>query len=355
MSTSDTTPAVFVQKLPIKKQIRYQEMRDAVLDPKAVGYMKRPRMTLINEAITGNYPSIELQDKRANPYGKDISDLTLQGPVNIEQHNPKGWPKISSKGMTALKIQQLEAFGFRREGVLGEGSFGEVWRVTDIANNREFAGKVLPLHRYYKEGSIKEGIAKLMNEVEALRGLTHPNLGPIDEVIHVRDEKYMVRSLFVIILMGLCDGDLTILLAYRPGYFNEGQAHKWFVQIAGALHYLHSKRVCHMDIKPQNILYTGSANVPFVFKLADFGLAQRFEGSAPMEKRVAQGTFLYMAPEVRNIRNAFSAVLDVPKFVSNHPLMRLLFGMIEDNPTQRFTMDQVVQHPWVIGAGSSGP
>ncbi|CAG2168167.1 unnamed protein product [Oppiella nova] len=369
----------FVKKLPIKKQIRYREMKEPVLDSEA--YMKHPRF----------YPSIELQDKMANPYGKDISDLTLQGPVHIEQHYPKGWPTISSKGMTAQKIQQLEAFGFRAEELLREGSFGEIWRVTDIANNRQFAGKVLPLNRYYKEGSIKEGIAKLLHEVHVLRGLTHQHLVPIDGVIHVRDEKYGVRSLFIIILMGLCDGDITKLLAQRPGYFNEGQAHKWFAQIAGALHYLHSKRVCHMDIKPQNILFK---YIPFTYKLADFGLAQVVDESDHMKGPVGHRTSLYMVPECRNIRIKSQAVLDVPKcdvyalgvtlgqtligmdwdklysrlslkpgvrardwvqkeliesnrFVPNQPLMRLLFGMIEDNPTQRFTMDEVVEHPWL--------
>lgn len=59
-------------------------------------------------------------------------------------------------------------------------------------------------------------------------------------------------------------------------------------QLVSALAAIHSKRMLHMDIKPENILRDGS-----VLKLADFGLASEF-GYAQAQT----GTVQTMAPEV---------------------------------------------------------
>jgi fused len=60
-----------------------------------------------------------------------------------------------------------------------------------------------------------------------------------------------------------------------------------------ALHYLHSNRVIHRDMKPQNILICPNG----VVKLCDFGFARVMSQQTVVLTSI-KGTPLYMAPEV---------------------------------------------------------
>ena len=74
---------------------------------------------------------------------------------------------------------------------------------------------------------------------------------------------------------------------------NEDQIKKIALQLAQALHYLHSNRIIHRDMKPQNILI-GSGGV---IKLCDFGFARAMSQSTVVLTSI-KGTPLYMAPEL---------------------------------------------------------
>jgi serine/threonine protein kinase len=64
-------------------------------------------------------------------------------------------------------------------------------------------------------------------------------------------------------------------------------------QLVAALHYLHSHRVIHRDMKPQNILIGARRTV----KLCDFGFARAMSASTLVLTSI-KGTPLYMAPEL---------------------------------------------------------
>ncbi|MBI5758408.1 MAG: protein kinase [Planctomycetales bacterium] len=66
-------------------------------------------------------------------------------------------------------------------------------------------------------------------------------------------------------------------------------------QIAGALHYAHSRGVLHRDAKPSNILLDRDGNA----WLSDFGLAKIVSDSNPLsDSEDVVGTLRYMAPEM---------------------------------------------------------
>ena len=65
-------------------------------------------------------------------------------------------------------------------------------------------------------------------------------------------------------------------------------------EVADALAYAHSRGLVHRDVKPENIMLSGSHA-----RLADFGIARALvgEGTALTEAGMAVGTAAYMSPE----------------------------------------------------------
>jgi len=71
-------------------------------------------------------------------------------------------------------------------------------------------------------------------------------------------------------------------------------------EVAKGLSHLHSSDVVHGDLKPSNILCFGSRKDRrgFIAKISDFGLSKMVPGNGTLQLSHAQGTMVYMAPEV---------------------------------------------------------
>jgi serine/threonine protein kinase len=65
--------------------------------------------------------------------------------------------------------------------------------------------------------------------------------------------------------------------------------------VALAIEYLHSKSICHLDIKPENVLvWSESLDVPVNVKLADYGISRTVTAGGV---NAECGTPGYQAPE----------------------------------------------------------
>merc|ERR1711879_543784 len=85
---------------------------------------------------------------------------------------------------------------------------------------------------------------------------------------------------------------------------SENEQKKLLLQICRAINILHSNKIAHMDIKPENILLDRDGNI----KLADFGSCVHFDDTI---SESALTTILYSAPESRKYVSFDKAAADI--------------------------------------------
>jgi calcium-dependent protein kinase len=165
---------------------------------------------------------------------------------------------------------------------LGEGAYGEVWKVRHKVLGKEFAMKIIEKSPYCVSKEIN-------NEINILKKLDHPNILKILEFHSTEDKFYIITD--------FCpEGELYNEISNKKE-FSESEAAFIIYQILSAIRYCHKMRVIHRDIKPENIMIMGrESNGGLIVKLIDFGTARIFsEGNV---QKGLVGSSYYIAPEV---------------------------------------------------------
>uniref|UniRef100_A0A8C5BFH2 non-specific serine/threonine protein kinase n=2 Tax=Gadus morhua TaxID=8049 RepID=A0A8C5BFH2_GADMO len=137
--------------------------------------------------------------------------------------------------------------------LVGEGSFGRVYK-----GRKRFTGQVVALKFIPKVGRSEKELRSLKREIDIMRGLQHPNIVQMFDSFETDKE--------VVVVTEYAEGELFQILE-DDGQLPETQVQEIACQLVSALYYLHSHRILHRDMKPQNILL-GKCGV---VKLCDFG------------------------------------------------------------------------------------
>lgn len=187
---------------------------------------------------------------------------------------------------------ELPTFGrFHPVGELGSGAMGTVYRARDESLGRDVAIKTLYAIRH--DTTLRE---RFLREARAVSVLSHPNIVSIYDIGAHDEEPYLVMELAV-------GGSLKSHISSRP--LPVEQARQLGIQIAHALAAAHAREILHRDVKPANILATGTG----MWKLADFGIA-RLPGSRLTITGQFIGSPAYAAPESLT-QGKFSPASDV--------------------------------------------
>lgn len=177
---------------------------------------------------------------------------------------------------------EIKRSDFTFEKKLGEGAFGEVWKVVHKTSKKVYAMKQV----------LKEKVSRMLpqfkREVYIMYNLNHPHIVKI--LNHFEDE----RSFYL--LMEFADGGNLYHRLHRQRQFIEVEAAQYFREVVSAVEYLHSHSpaIIHRDIKPENILLDTEGRV----KLTDFGWSnyESTEDEAP--RKTVCGTLEYLPPEM---------------------------------------------------------
>ncbi len=163
--------------------------------------------------------------------------------------------------------------------LLGEGTFGRVYRGRDRRLARDVAIKVIK--PWWAEDP--EWVGSFEREAQLLASISDPGIVQIYDVGSAPEGHYYVAE--------LVHGE-SLARRIARGALSAEQATKLAAGLCRALARAHADHIVHRDVKPENVLISRTGQV----KVGDFGVARLAQGSSGAGATAA-GTPRYMAPE----------------------------------------------------------
>ena len=210
--------------------------------------------------------------------------------------------------------------------VIGKGTYGIVYLAENIFTKEKIAMKKIPKT---SEDLLTDN--EIMDEIEILKRLDHPDIVKINEFYNTNDNYYIINE--------YCPGGE--LYDIITDDLNETEIAVIFKQLFSGLAYLHSNNIIHRDLKLENILifdmeYSEHKEKLYDIKIIDFGTAKIFDKN---KKEIAiVGSSYYIAPEVLSKKyskecDMWSAGVILYMFITGHPPF--------DGATDRLVMESV--------------
>lgn len=195
--------------------------------------------------------------------------------------------------MVELDLSKKVADRYLKREVLGEGTYGVVYKAIDTKTGQTVAIKKIRL------GKQKEGVNfTALREIKLLKELKDPN---IIELIDAFPHKGNLHLVFEFM-----ETDLEAVIRDRNIFLSPADIKSYLQMTLKGLAYCHKKWVLHRDMKPNNLLIGSNGQL----KLADFGLARIF-GSP--DRKFTHQVFArwYRAPELLFGTKQYGAGVDV--------------------------------------------
>lgn len=250
-----------------------------------------------------------------------------------------------------------EICGFKTLGRLGFGTFSSVYLGEDAETGARVAIKIFP----------KTSSPNPAKEIAILRLLDHPFIAKLFGVSEDKDNYYL--------LMEYAENGNLLQQIERHGHLPISTCRRICIQFISVLDYLHNfLRIVHLDIKPENVVLDRNRNI----KLIDFGLSQVYDKDS---LTITCGSTQYIAPEIlkgekygneadiwslgillyccslghfpfnySSIQQTFYHIVSTePKYPESLPedFVDLLKKMLNKDPKQRITINEMKNHPFV--------
>ncbi|CAD8145341.1 unnamed protein product [Paramecium pentaurelia] len=278
-------------------------------------------------------------------------------------------------------IQQQFEDSYQIIKILGKGSFAKVYKVRKIHVNYQsldkqeytFASKVF--NKIKLRQNQEESEMSLWKEIEIMRLMKNKHIIKLFEVFEDDKKVYLLLDL-------LEGGDLLSHIFKNNNIYDETLVLKLIHNVLNGLSYIHNQKVIHRDIKPENLILKYKNNIEEII-LADFGLADFYslKGEYLFQRC---GSIGYIAPEILN-NQKYDYKVDIYSLgavffllltgqqafdgQSSHEILQknqkgkidfklldqanisedakdLCMKMLKQNPTERISSDEALNHPW---------
>ncbi|CAD7704676.1 unnamed protein product [Ostreobium quekettii] len=362
-----------------------------------------PQRHISDTAEDGDWDNCEtvfnLDDVEEAQIGVDPSQVDTQGSSVVDkafQNSLLGSkssagledpPASNYRETPLLRIEKVKGCMFVNQYLvvkyLGRGACGKVFLCLNVQDSRLYAMKAVrksDLQTSRNQAQKRNPMEDLKREIMIMKKMKHPNIVTLTEVI---DDPSGSKLLLV---MEYMEGGpvMTRESLERCERLPEELVARYFKDMVRALDYLHSQRVVHGDLKPENVLVSAHGEV----KLSDFGCSKVIvSGNEYLER--CNGTPAFLAPEMMkpnsryrgrptdiyamgaclytlvfgripftapNLYQLFQVVqnenVSFPENVHvSDSLKDLLNRLLTKNPKERITLLEVRHHPWVTGNG----
>ena len=193
--------------------------------------------------------------------------------------------KKVDKILEQTKIPILNVDDYEIESTLGEGSYGVIYKVRNINDDKILAMKKIIAHDL-------EEIEDFHREYELVSICSHPNIMKIYSM-NIKTLDITTYALYILMEMAICDWDKEIKNRLQiKKYYKENELISILKQLVNALLFMQKElKITHRDIKPQNILVFKNN----IYKIADFGEAKAVKQNYN-KLNTLRGTELYMSP-----------------------------------------------------------
>lgn len=278
---------------------------------------------------------------------------------------------------------------------LGSGHYSIVKDAVNRITGQTVAVKIFhpQMNNDYKKTK------QFCDETKILMSIEHKNIVKLLDRFVEPFSTTQIQSYLV--LEKINDGELFDRIV-RKTKLRQNETKELFKQILSGLKYLHDRNIIHRDIKPENVLLNiikrkfpdeqqlgpwDHDEIDIQVKIADFGLA-KFTGEMQFTNTLC-GTPSYVAPEVL-MKADYTSKVDLwsagvllyvclcgfPPFSDqlappsmkdqilkgnysfyspywdeiDDSILHLISNLLIVNPTQRYTVEDVMNHSWISGA-----
>lgn len=256
---------------------------------------------------------------------------------------------------------------YQIRGTIGQGAFSTVKLAVNEATNESFACKIISLRKLQSK-SLAEHFER---EIRILQQMRHPNLVQLCDLTKDLNNVYVFTE--------FCPNGELFGRIVDQRFLTEKEAKNYFAQIIYGIQYIHSKKIMHRDLKPENILLDTFGQV----KITDFGFARYVPDDIIV--KTACGSPCYTSPEClsgqpydgqksdmwscgiilfamvtgqlpwtkKQQKQLFEQIKNadykIPTYLTAE-CQDLIKGLMNKNPEERLTAQQVLEHPWMSDA-----
>jgi len=235
---------------------------------------------------TGGASTSEQRQRQVLQQTGDISRLSVSNRSNHQQNRP---------------VQRSGNKSYEELDVIGTGAYGTVYKGRDLTGGSDSLVALKKVKISLTDDGVPVSAIREIGLLKQVEGLRHPNVVRLLDICHGRLEAE--TRLNLVLVFEYVESDLDTFLKSRKELSQPTIQHLLY-QLLSGVDFLHSHRILHRDLKPQNILISHDQTI----KIADFGLARVYDTGMRLTTTVV--TLWYRPPELL-LATTYASPVDV--------------------------------------------